>query len=244
MHRHPAVEARLALVASFVEADRSTTSPGAAAPSTTDAERAAAAVELGLHRGDLVARRIMVDSARRLIRSVALLQEPPADRVEAYLAAHRRQLEEPGRVRLSLVSINAFRWDDSAARAREVAARIETEGLGLDEALALSDPGLVEPHLPALTEQALATRMGADFARRAVALPEGGWSEPVESRHGHHLVWVHERSGSALPPWEQIAPMVEDRVRQEMADEWLARRLLELRNEFEIIVPGAPGRPS
>jgi hypothetical protein len=38
--------------------------------------------------------------------------------------------------------------------------------------------------------------------------------------------------------------MVEDRVRQEMADEWLARRLLELRNEFEIIVPGAPGRPS
>lgn len=232
MHQHPTVEARLARIAAFVEAE-----PHHA---RSDAERAAAAVDLGLHHGDLVVRRIMVDSARRLIRSVSLLQEPPPEALEAYVDEHRDELLAPTVTRISHVAINGFKWPDSAARGRELLARIEAGSLDVDGALALGDEGIVDPHLPPLTEQALGTRMGTGFARQVVALPAGGWHGPLESRHGHHLVWVHERSDGALPPWEQIAPTVEDRVRQQLADEWLERRLLELRDEFEIVAPGRP----
>ena len=67
MNENSAAQARLAQIADFVEAN-----PHEA----TQAGKAKAAMDLGLHEGDLVVRRILVDSARRLIRSVVLLQKP------------------------------------------------------------------------------------------------------------------------------------------------------------------------
>lgn len=230
MHEHPAAQRRLALIAEFVEAQPHE------APS--QAERAAAAMELGLHHGDLVVRRILVDSARRLIRGVVLLQQPDEASVREYFAAHGRELARPARVRLSHVAINGFKWPDSETRAREVLERIRAGSLRLDQALALGDETPVASRLPALSEQALETRFGHELARRAMDLPPGRWAGPIPSRYGHHLVWVHERFEPAVPSLEEVREWVEDRVRHELADRWLAKRLLELRQEFEIVVPG------
>lgn len=229
MDRNTAARSRLAQIADFVEA-----SPHEA----TQAVKADAAMALGLHQGDLVVRRILADSARRLIRGVVLLQRPTPEAVGQFYAAHADEYTRPGRVRITQLAVNAFKWPDSEARARALLERIRAEGLDLEAALALADETPAPVDLPLLGEQDLRAELGGDFAAAVMALPPGGWSGPIPSDYGHHLVWVHEVEPARLLPLEAVRDEVAGAVLQKLADDWLRLRLSELRTEFEIVVPG------
>lgn len=229
MHENTAAQARLAQIAEFVEAN-----PHAA----TEAGKAEAAMELGLHEGDLVVRRILADSAKRLIRGVVLLQEPAPEIVERFYTAHTAQFTRPARIRISQVAVNGFLRRDSEAWARRLRERIRAEKLDLEAALALADQTPAPVHLALQTEQGLQAQLGGDFARAVMALRPGSWSEPIPSDYGHHLVWVHEFQPAHVLPLEAVRGQVEQAVLHKLADDWLELRLRELRTEFEIVVPG------
>ncbi|MEM8963899.1 MAG: peptidyl-prolyl cis-trans isomerase [Acidobacteriota bacterium] len=230
MHEHPAAQRRLAKIAEFVETNPHGT--------CSQADLARNALDLGLHHGDLVVRRILVDSARRLIRSVVLLQEPSQESLEAFLAANHEAFRRPARVRISHITVNGFVHDDTEARATELLTSIERQALDFDMAMALTDPSVVEASLPTLTEQGLATRFGLDFANAIIDLPAAdGWVGPVPSRYGDHLVYVHERHEAYVPPLGDIHETVKQRVLHQMADDYLDLRLEELRLEFDIVTP-------
>lgn len=229
MHENSAAQARLAQIADFVEAN-----PHEA----TETGKAAAAMELGLHEGDLVVRRVLVDSARRLIRSVVLLQQPTPEIVEQFYAAHAGEFTRPARIRISQVAINGFVHPDSEERARRLLARIRAEKLGLEAALALADETPAPVHLALQSEQDLEAELGGDFAALVMKLRPGSWSEPIPSDYGHHLVWVHEFEEAGVLPLEAVRDQVEQALLQKLADDWLRLRLRELRAEFDIVVPG------
>jgi len=229
MHENSAAQARLAQIADFVEAN-----PHEA----TQTGKARAAMDLGLHEGDLVVRRILVDSAKRLIRSVVLLQQPTPQIVEEFYAAHAAEFTRPAHIRISQVAVNGFVQPDSEERARRLLARIRAEKLDLEAALALADETPAPVHLALQTEQGLQSELGGDFATAVMALRPGSWSEPIPSDYGHHLVWVHEFQEARVLPLESVRDEVEQALLQKLADDWLRLRLRELRAEFEIVVPG------
>jgi parvulin-like peptidyl-prolyl isomerase len=229
MQDNTAAKARLAQIAEFVEANpHEATSPD---------QSAQIAMKLGLHEGDLIVRRILTDSARRLIRAVVLLQKPRPELVEQFFAANLAEFTRPAEVRISHVAINGFVWKDTEARAREVLARIQNEKLDVPAALGLADASVVPLELSLTTQQGLEGELGQDFAAAVMKLPVGRWSEPIASRYGHHLVFVHERRDAAVPPLAEIRDQVEQQVLEKLADDWLRLRLRELRAEFEIVVP-------
>ena len=242
LHENSAAQARLAQIAEFVEAN-----PHEA----TEAGKATAAMELGLHEGDLVVRRILVDNAKRLIRSVVLLQTPTPEIVEQFYAAHAEEFTRPARIRISQVAINGFLRPDSEARARRLLERIRAEQLDFEAALALADETPAPVHLALQTEQGLQAELGGDFATAVMTLRPGSpgspgspggpgnWSEPIPSDYGHHLVWVHEFEEARALPLEAVWDQVEQALLQKLADDWLRLRLRELRAEFEIVVPGS-----
>jgi len=229
MNENSAAQARLAQIADFVEAN-----PHEA----TQAGKAKAAMDLGLHEGDLVVRRILVDSARRLIRSVVLLQKPAPAVVEEFYAAHTAEFTRPALVRISQVAVNGFVHPDAEEQARRLLARIRAEKLDLRAALALADETPAPVHLPLLSEQGLRSELGGDFAGAVMALSPGSWSEPIPSDYGYHLVWVHERQDARVLPLAAVRDQVEQSVRQKLADDWLKLRLRELRADFDVVVPG------
>jgi parvulin-like peptidyl-prolyl isomerase len=229
MHENSAAQTRLAQIAEFVEAN-----PHEATP----AGKATAAMDLGLHEGDLVVRRILVDSARRLIRSVVLLQKPTPEIVEQFYAAHAEEFTRPAHIRISQVAVNGFVHPDSEERARRLLERIRAEKLDLEAALALAEETPAPVHLALQTEQGLESQLGGDFATAVMALRPGSWSEPIPSDYGHHLVWVHEYEEARVLPIESVRDQVEQALLQKLADDWLRLRLRELRAEFDIVVPG------
>jgi parvulin-like peptidyl-prolyl isomerase len=229
MQENSAVQTRLAQIADFVEAN-----PHEA----TQAGKAAAAMDLGLHEGDLVARRILVDSAKRLIRSVVLVQKPTPEIVGQFYAAHTAEFTRPAHIRISQLAVNGFLRPDSEAWARQLLQRIREEKLDFEAALALADETPAPVHLPLVTEQDLKSELGGVFAAAVMKLRPGSWSEPIPSDYGHHLVWVHEFEEARPLPLEAVRDQVEQALLQKLADDWLKLRLRELRAEFEIAVPG------
>ena len=229
MHENSAAQTRLAQIAEFVEAN-----PHEATP----AGKATAAMDLGLHEGDLIVRRILIDSAKRLIRSVVLLQKPTPEIVEQFYAAHAEEFTQPALIRISQVAINGFAHPDSEEAARQLLARIRAEKLDFEAVLALADETPAPVHLELLSEQDLEAELGNDFATTVMKLRPGSWSEPVPSDYGHHLVWVHEYQEAHVMPLADVRDQAEQAVLQKLADDWLRLRLRELRGEFEIVVPG------
>lgn len=232
MHEQPVTQRRLAQIAAFVDANPH-------AP-RSEGERAAQAVELGLHHGDVVVRRILIDGARRLIRAVVLTRQPDPAMVQEYLAANRELFTLPERVRISHVTVNGFKWPkDARERASALLERLRRESVTPEAGPRLGDEPMVASTLPLLSGKDLQTRFGAAFEQGLKDAPAGTWYGPVASRFGYHLVWVHQREDAALPPFAEIRDKVEQRLLHKLADDWLAFRLRQLRAEFDIVLPKA-----
>jgi hypothetical protein len=234
MAQLPAVERRLAQIATFVAANPHE-------PAAPD-ERAREALDLGLHHGDLVVRRMLIDSARRLIRAVVLVRQPSDDALEAYFRDHQELFRLPAETRLTHVMVNRLKHGtQTEARATALLQRLQQGPYTPEAAVQLGDRAFVPSTLPSLPDRELARRLGHRFTRALKHVPETTWSGPIPSRYGLHMVYVHARTAPRLPPLSQVRHHVQRHLLNKRADEWLALRLQQLRQTFEIIVPEAKG---
>ena len=67
-------------------------------------------------------------------------------------------------------------------------------------------------------------------------LPAGVWSGPISSRHGIHLVFVHERQPGTVPQLEAAREQVLALWHEIAAERWLDERLHGLRGDYEIVL--------
>ncbi len=252
MHKQPVAERRLAQIASFVAENPHEVSmnPSAeAAPfgaNTPLGDKsvgtlAKEARNLGLHHGDQVVRRILIDGARRLIRAVVLVREPSEEMLEAYLQGNPEVFLLPTRTRITQVAVNRLAHGEATeARAQALLERLQQGAYAPARGPALGDELTVPSSLPALTDAELARRLGYRFTQALKQVPEGVWSGPIPSIYGLHLVYLHERVAPRMPPLAAVRSKVRWRLRQKLADEWLALRVQQLREEFDIVVARVP----
>lgn len=231
MGKDPAVERRLAQIATFV-ADN----PHEA---RTTEERADEAAMLGLGEGDLVVRRILIDGARRLIRAAVLIREPAEAALESYLREHPDDFRTRERWRISQVVVDARLHGGHAEEdARRLLERLRKDAVPPSEAAKHGDPGFVAASQPVLPARELERRFGHRFAAALSGLPAGSWQGPIPSRFGFHLVFIEEYLPARIPQLAEVRNEVRVRLREKLADEWLAVRLEQLRSEFAVEIAG------
>ena len=233
MQDDPTVQRRLAQIAKFVAEN-----PHEAISQEEGARRA---MEIGLHKSDVVIRRILADGARRLIRAVVLTRQPSEKMLEGYRQQHSDAFMRSGTTRITHVMVNSLaHGSQSRDRAKHLKRRIESEALAPSAAIALGDEAFIPGALPLLSDKDLERRFGIRFVDALRSAPADMWTGPLRSRYGHHVVFVHERRNSYLPPLDEIEDKVRQRLLQDGADEWLALRLQQLRAAYEIVVPEIP----
>jgi len=232
LHKQPVVEERLSKIARFVEENPH--------EPKSKAQRALEAMDLGLHEGDLVVRRILVDGARRLIRAPVLMRLPSDEMLEAYLRENGEKFMIPGKTRITHVTVNELKYGkDTGKRANELLIKIRSEKLSPKEASALEEKAFVEPELPPLPDKEIQRKFGYRFTNILKEAPVGKWFGPVPSRYGMHLVYVNERTEPYVPPLKDIRIKVKGRLLHKLADEWLDLRLQQLRQDYDIVIEEA-----
>ena len=232
MYKQPVAKRRLAKIAAFVAQNPH--------ERKSAAERASEALDLGLHHGDLVVRRILIDGARRLIRAVVLVRQPSQEMLEAYLAVNGVSFITSAKTRITHVAVNRLKHGaGTEERGRVILEQLRQGSYSSEDAVALGDRAFVPALLPLLTDNDFARQFGYQFPQAVKTAPEGAWSGPIPSRYGLHFVYVHERKEPYVPPLSKIRKKVRRHLRRKLADEWLALRLQQLRAEYEIVVPNS-----
>jgi len=229
LHKQPVVEERLSKIARFVEENPH--------EPKSKAQRALDALELGLHEGDLVVRRILVDGAKRLIRAPVLMGVPSDEMLEAYLRENEESFMVPGKTRITQVTVNELKYgENTEKRANELLAKIKSERLSPKEASVLEGKAFVEPALPPLPDKEIQRKFGYRFTNELKEAPLGEWYGPIPSRYGLHLVYVHERKEPYVAELKDIRRKVKGRLLHKLADEWFDLRIEQLKQEYDVVI--------
>ncbi len=175
---------------------------------------------IGLVQADPLIRLRIVQQMRLLImdESAADIRVDDAE-VAAYYRSHAADYRQPATVSFTHVFFSAAAHGAQAEDlARAELARLRARGVTDAAAARYGDRFLYQLNYVDSDLRLVASHFGEPLAQRVFALaPAGGWSDPLQSEHGWHLVWLRERTAETLPVLAEIG----DRVR---ADALSARR--------------------
>lgn len=202
----------------------------------SDEELERQARELGLDSDDAVIRTMLAHNMRLLLARQDE-QEPTDEEVEAYYQGERARFARPARLTGWQVFFSKDRaQSDARAAAREARATLDTEALEPEKAVELGDVSPSGPQFKGQVARQLASRFGPDFAEVAERLPEGQWSDAVETPFGFHLVLVQKRTRPQAPPLSEIRGRVTSAYQATQRQERLAVAMEELRTRYEVVV--------
>jgi hypothetical protein len=190
------------------------------------------ATRLGLGRGDSIVRRRLVQKLELVLAARAEIEVPPNAEVDAFVDAHEARYRAPVRVAFDHVFFARDRREDAEGDAQRARAALSDE-VSAREAARLGDAFLTGASEPATDARALAGRFGAAFAEAVFARPVGGWSDPIGSSVGVHLVRVKARNEAGVDH-----DAVRARAREDLVE---ARRAAAVEAEVRAIVARATG---
>lgn len=171
----------------------------------TDSELVARAIELGMDRSDTVVQRRLIDRVQAILRAGVRARELDEATLEDHYAETQEQWREPPLLDFSHAYLSRDkRGEATQADASQLLARVRLEKLDSAAAIAAGDPFLAGHRLRGATPNRIVARLGPAFAEGVVNAQPNTWLGPVESAFGQHVVWVHDRKESHVPPLSEI----------------------------------------
>jgi parvulin-like peptidyl-prolyl isomerase len=107
----------------------------------------------------------------------------------------------------------------------------------------LGDPFLLRSSYAGKILSEIQAEFGPRFAKAVYEQAPRKWQGPVASGYGLHAVYVHERSGAKLPPFDDI--------RERLKADWMSARQRQLsrkayeniRGRYRVLLEGMPYDP-
>jgi hypothetical protein len=189
--------------------------------------------QAGLDRGDPIVRRRLVQKIEFLIAASVEVPAPTDAELGAEVEAHPERYRRPDRTSFEHVFFaRDRRGERAAADATAVLAALRAADGG--EAHRRGDPFLLGHAHRRKTGSEIARGFGPAFAEALVALPDGQWSDPIESAYGLHLVRVTAREPGGMPPLDSIRARVLHDVTEARREELTERAIGDLVATYEV----------
>jgi len=194
------------------------------------------ALAMGLDRDDTIVRRRLRQKVEFFTDDLVAAVDPTEEQLANYLDEHADAFRIPSRVSFQQIYFNRDRRGEQATRdAESLLARLNEASSDVDTT-ALGDSLMVPGEYDLIPEPEVARQLGSEFAAALTGLPVGGWSGPVESAFGLHLVLIHERQPGSLPALAEVREAVEREWRNVRRRETAESFYAALRERYEVDV--------
>ena len=194
------------------------------------------ALAMGLDRDDTIVRRRLRQKLEFFTDDLVAAVEPTEEQLASYLEEHADAFRLPSRVSFQQIYFNRDRRGEQATRdAESLLARLNEASSHVD-ITALGDSLMLPGEYDLIPEPEVARQLGSEFAAALAGLPVGGWSGPVESGFGLHLVLIHERQSGSLPALAEVREAVEREWRNVRRKETAESFYAGLRERYEVDV--------
>lgn len=208
------------------------------------------AIATGLDRDDTIIRRRLRQKLEFLTEDALEAAAPSDEDLRAYLKAHPDSFRVKPRVAFRQVFLDRNRRGAAAeSDARALLARLSSARAGADIS-ALGDSRMLPVVIELSPQSDVARVFGQEFAEKVAGLAPGGWTGPIESGYGLHLVQVTERVEGRLPELSEVRDAVEREWRTAQRKERGDALFRSLLARYTVVVeppagqarPAAPGK--
>lgn len=183
------------------------------------------ALALGLEKDDLVIRRRLRQKMEFLNEDIAAQGQPTDAQLQAFLEAHPEKFRIASRLSFRQVYMNLEkRGSDAPKQATALLARLNANGMDGMQAASLGDATMLPGELTNATMSEVARAFGRTFAIELEKATGEGWTGPIASSYGLHLVRVTAREPGRIPALPEVRALVER--------EWSAARRAEANQAF------------
>ena len=195
------------------------------------------ALRLGLDRDDAIVRRRLAQKLTFILEDTGDAGPPSEAEIEEYFARHADRYRRPGRTTFDHVFLSGDNRADPAGDATALLAEVRAgEDGGWRR---LGDPFMLARTYADRSDQQIAGLFGRRFAEAVSGLPVGGWSGPVQSTYGVHLVRVNGRTASRAPALAEVRYRVVGDLREERRRERSLAAYQALRDDYDVRLPAA-----
>jgi hypothetical protein len=194
------------------------------------------ALAMGLDRDDTIVRRRLRQKLEFFTGDLVAAVDPTEEQLANYLDEHADAFRLPSRVSFQQIYFNRDRRGAQATRdAESLLARLNEASSHVDTTT-VGDELMLPGEYDLIPEPEVARLLGSEFAAALAGLPVGGWSGPVESGFGLHLVLIHERQSESFPALAEVRQAVEREWRNVRRKETTESFYGGLRERYEVSV--------
>jgi hypothetical protein len=190
---------------------------------------------MGLDQNDGIVRQRMRLKLEFLLEDLTAEAAPGDEQLAQFMQRHPERFQIEPQLSFIQVYLNPDKRQDVVADAAESLSRLiagaspETEG----------DRTLVEPEFVLASQYRIRNVFGEAFAEQLVALDPGGWTGPIFSGYGAHLVRVSAKQAGRFPELSEIRDEVERDYLSERRQELKDITYGKLREGYEVVVETA-----
>ena len=189
------------------------------------------ALAMGLDQDDPQVRRRMRMKLEFILEDLSA-QDYGDEVLKAYLQLHADRFRNETQLSLRQVYLNPDRREDLAADIKKLLTSLN-QGVNPDT---LGDPTLAPRAYLLARQSEIARDFGDEFAREVAALPPGGWTGPLYSPFGAHLVMIDRRIDARLPALTEIRDRVFREYQAEQRKQQKDVAYQKLRETYEITI--------
>lgn len=194
---------------------------------------------LGLDQDDYIVKRRLVQKMIFLTEHIATTQKPPSERtLRRFFQTQRQRWHLPATLDLFHIFFAQqpppTRWQSLRHKAQQATTHTPHKPPALGDAFALGQS------LRGRTLSALSSLLGAPFVAKLKPLPLHRWSQPIRSRFGWHLVYIHKRTKARTPRYNEVQSEVKALFLTQRKQRAVHRLLRTLYRRYRPQIAGYP----
>ena len=157
------------------------------------------AMAMGLDQDDPMVRRRMRMKLEFMLEDLSG-QDASDEVLTAFLNQHPERFRDEAQVTFRQVFLNSELRKNIEGSARQLLSTLNDGG----DPDALGDPTMASRAFEMAPQSVVSRDFGDDFARELFSLPSGGWTGPLYSPFGAHLVRIDARTNARVPELAEI----------------------------------------
>ncbi|OQX60526.1 MAG: hypothetical protein B5M52_00120 [Helicobacteraceae bacterium 4484_230] len=183
------------------------------------------AVAMQLEKKDKVVRDRLLDRMDKVLASSVSQAEPDEEELQEYYRTHKDSYRIGGKI----IFFHIFADKKREAVLSELLDTLWQYDISPRKGIEFGDTFSGSSRIGPADEKTLSAKFGNYFAGRVRLMPRGEWSGPVRSKYGVHLVYIIEKTGGEILPFDEVEELVyRDFIRE--------RQIRGLRDAYDRLV--------
>ena len=197
------------------------------------------ALTLGLDKDDTIIRRRLAQKMEFIAEDLSTIVAPTDEELASFFAENAETFAEPAVLSFSHIYFSPDKRGASTRADAELVLQ-EMRAAGAMDSRERGDRFLMQLEYRRVSEQDVSTLFGSGFATELFANTDDGWTGPIESGFGLHLVRITDREARRIPSLDQVRERVQQEyqyAQKRKADEAMVEGL---KAQYEIVVEPIP----